>query len=286
MSNIFTKSVDRFDAFVEKHSARLLSGIGMAGDAATIVSGYLFENIGRAVSGVFGVAAITPMMLFTKKELKKGEVDPQDLPFLKRMANIWKFWKYPIEFWAVGNLLQSVGMALFSGPDTVSKFGEATGTNLLLSQDSFRLAETVYGAGIVATNFVTAMVAESGNPQEDNRPKGLNPLPKIRYDFAAAGNFIADRGRELVSEGFRLDKGFHEAVLGGYTALSVAGPNKVMSRSFNYVLFPWMAESAFRNDWNNVAAGGLYYFANYLFGRTSKRAAQREESSFPAPAVA
>jgi len=284
--NIVKKSIDRMDAFMGRHSSVLLSVIGMASDGAGAVSGLVFGNIGRVFSGTLGVAAVMPLFFFNNRTLKEGEIDPQDLRFLDRMKNSWKFWKYPNEFWSLGNLLQFTAMTFFAGPDTASKIGEATDTEFLISEDNFRPIETTYGFVNLTTNFINATVRESAEAatRVDLRPKGWNPLPKMRFDFNGAAEFTADRAKDFASQGWRMDKGAMEAVYGGAAAISLIGPNKVISRSYQYVLYPWIAESVYRHDWYNAASGGIAIFANYLFGRISKRAQKAEET--PAPSVA
>lgn len=260
-----------------RHPARVGGVLAALGDAGMAVSGFVFENLGRLTSGLMGSCANLPIVFFSGRTRKEGEIDPQDLPFRQRIKHIWKFWKYPFEFGAVANMAQTFSMGLFSGPDTVSKVGEAANVPVLLSNDQFRIAETTVGFGGVVISAMS-LIREADKSSSVPVPEVKGFFPNLKKDWDGVSGFIRNRGRDLVSEGIRLDKSIAKAFENACLEIAVAGPNKVTAKSFNALIYPWAIESAFRGDWSNVASACFYRTCNYFFAKSSKRAASTAPS--------
>ncbi len=266
--------MSRFTEWLYKHPGRVVGTLGACADASMAVSGIIFENLGRTASSLCGLGANVPLMLFSERKKQPGEVDPQDLPFREKIKHVWKFWKYPFEFGAIANVIQTSGIMLFSGPDTASTIGQHTGVDALISQDQFRPFETIMGVGGIAASGI-CMIREAERDETNPPPpevKGI--IPNLRRDWNGVAGFIQNRAHDIASEGIRIDKGLHKAFENGCLEIAFAGPNKVTAKTFNSLIYPWAIESALREDWGNVASACLYRTGNYFFARASKRAVE------------
>ena len=260
----------RFRDTLFRHPARAVGVLGALGDSAMSLSGVIFENFGRAASSLLGLSANLPLIFSSERKRKAEEIDPQDLPFREKIKHIWKFWKYPFEFGALANMTQTFCIMLFSGPDTVSAVGQQAHIPALVSQDQFRPFETILGVGGVVGSGIGLIREEKKNNQSGvAEVKGI--LPNLRRDWDAVAGFTQSRVKDLVSEGVRIDKGLGLAFENGCLEIACAGPNKVTAKIFNALLYPWAIESAFREDWANVASACIYRTGNYFYARSSKR---------------
>lgn len=262
--------LSRFRDLLYRHPARVVGVLGAFGDSAMSLSGAIFDNLGRAGSSLLGLSANLPLIFFSERKRKEGEVDPQDLPFREKIKHIWKFWKYPFEFGAMANMAQTFGIMLFSGPDTASAVGQQANIPTLVSQDQFRPFETVLGIGGVAASGI-GLIREEKKSDQTSAPEVKGILPNLGRDWNAVSGFTKNRALEIVSEGVRLDKGLGKAFENGCLEIACAGPNKVTAKMFNALLYPWAIESAFREDWANVASACIYRTCNYFYERSSKR---------------
>ena len=266
--------MSRLSELLFKYPGRVYGVLGAMGDAAMASSGIVFDNVGRTVTGLCGLGANLPITFFSGRKRQPGEIDPQDLPFKQKIKEIWKFWKYPFEFGALANLTQTFGIMLFSGPDTASAVGQQIGVEALVSQDQFRPLETLVGAGGVAASSIGLIREEQRDQNTPPAPAVKGIIPNLRQDWNAVTGFAKNRARDLVSEGMRVDRGLHTAFENGCMEIACAGPNKVTAKMFNSLLYPWAIESAFRQDWNNIASACIYRACNYFYARASKRSVE------------
>lgn len=270
---------DNVSGWTEKHPGKTCGLVTVPGDTLMLGSGIVFNNWGRIAGGLAGIIGNAPLLFYGDKH-KRGQLehDAQNERFRSRMAQSWKFWKYPWEFYANVNLGQMAALVFLAGPDTVSHVGELTHKAALISHDAFRFGETI-SALITTGGFFVIYVHENPDRHPAGRPEGTGRVQYLSGEFMKAARFVRDRARDVA------DYGWKPSLDNAIDGIATYGPNRLAANMFNTGLIPYAIEAVLRGDKFLVASCAVYYAGNRFLALTSKRAKDMAATTIMPPAV-
>ncbi len=259
--------------YAEEHPGRLTGLITVPGDIFMAASGLGYNNIGRIIGGSCGIGANASLIFFADKK-KEGEIDAQDEGFWQKVTEHWKFWKYPWEVSTSLNLIQTVGMVALAGPDTASAVGDVANISGLVSDDQFRWGEAACGA-IATVGFCIMYVKEDAKSHVRRAKEKIegSSLAKTFNDFSG---FTKERIQDL-TQSFNILSNVKETYNNTIKSVSEYGPNSIAAKIFNIALIPYATEGVLLQDWNVVASCGVYYVANKILEKATKRTDRLED---------